>query len=68
MEKIFVNTPGSRSEILVGEHWESVKEMLPERGVVIITDDNVRNVYMETSFLMFLFSQLFRERRAKNLK
>lgn len=45
MERIFVNTPGSRSEILVGENWESVREMLPERGVVIITDDNVRNLY-----------------------
>jgi len=45
LERIFVNTPGSRSEILVGENWESVREMLPERGVVIITDDNVRNLY-----------------------
>jgi 3-dehydroquinate synthase len=45
LERIFVNTPVSRSEILVGENWESVREMLPDRGVVIITDDNVRNLY-----------------------
>jgi len=45
LERIFLNTPGARSEILVGENWESVKEMLPEKGVVIITDDNVRNLY-----------------------
>lgn len=45
MEKIIINTPGSRSEILVGENWESVTGLLPQRGVVIITDDNVRRLY-----------------------
>jgi 3-dehydroquinate synthase len=45
LERIYVNTPGARSEILVGENWEKVKEMLPEKGVIIITDDNVRNLY-----------------------
>jgi 3-dehydroquinate synthase len=45
LERIFVNTTGSKSEILVGENWESVREMLPEKGVIIITDDNVRNLY-----------------------
>lgn len=45
MEKIYVNTPGSSSEILVGENWECVKEMLPERGTVIITDHNIRSIY-----------------------
>lgn len=45
MERIFVNTPVSRSEILVGENWEAVREMLPEKGVIIITDHNVRNLY-----------------------
>ena len=45
MEKILVNTPGARSEILVGENWESVKDILPETGVVIITDDNIKNLY-----------------------
>jgi 3-dehydroquinate synthase len=45
LEKILVNTPETRSEILVGENWESVKEMLPETGVIIITDDNIKNIY-----------------------
>ena len=45
MEKIIINTHGSRSEILVGENWESVTGLLPERGAVIITDDNVRYLY-----------------------
>jgi 3-dehydroquinate synthase len=45
LEKITIKTPGFRSEILVGEHWEAVSALLPEEGVVIITDDNVRNLY-----------------------
>lgn len=45
MEKIFINTPSTRSEILVGQPWESVKELLPESGVVIITDDNILKLY-----------------------
>jgi 3-dehydroquinate synthase len=45
LEKIFVNTPGARSEILVGQNWESVKEMIPGTGVVIITDDNIMHLY-----------------------
>lgn len=45
MEKIIINTPGARSEILVGQKWESVKGLLPEQGVVIITDDNVNHQY-----------------------
>jgi len=45
LEKIFINTPFAKSEILVGQPWESVDELLPESGVVIITDDNIRNLY-----------------------
>ncbi len=45
MEKIVINTPGFRSEILVGENWETVKTMIPENGVVIITDNNVLKIY-----------------------
>ncbi|HBH84275.1 MAG: 3-dehydroquinate synthase [Bacteroidetes bacterium GWE2_41_25] len=45
MEKIFVNTPAAKSEIIVGQTWESVKELLPESGVVIITDDNILRLY-----------------------
>jgi len=45
LEKILINTPDVSSEILVGENWEYVREMLPERRAVIITDDNVRELY-----------------------
>ena len=45
MEKIIINTPVSRSEILVGESWESVRELLPESNVAIITDQNVQRIY-----------------------
>jgi len=45
LEKIQINTPGAKSEILVGADWESVSGMLPEKGVVIVTDENVRRLY-----------------------
>jgi 3-dehydroquinate synthase len=45
LEKIIINTPGSYSEILVGEKWETAFSRLPDEGVVIITDDNVRRLY-----------------------
>jgi 3-dehydroquinate synthase len=45
LEKITINTPGCISEILVGQNWESVSGLLPDRGVVIITDDNVKRLY-----------------------
>lgn len=45
MEKITITTPGFRSEILVGKRWETVSGLLPERGTVIITDDNVSQLY-----------------------
>lgn len=45
MEKIVINTPGSSSEIRVGEKWENVSELLPDKSVVIITDENVSRLY-----------------------
>jgi 3-dehydroquinate synthase len=45
LEKIIINTQGSRSEILVGVNWETVDRMIPGVGVVIITDDNVMRLY-----------------------
>ena len=45
MEKIIINTPGFLSEILVGEKWENVIRLLPEKGAVIITDDTVNQLY-----------------------
>lgn len=45
MERIVLKTPGSVSEIVIGESWESVRQMLPQEGVIIITDENVGNIY-----------------------
>ncbi|MCJ7820856.1 MAG: 3-dehydroquinate synthase [Bacteroidales bacterium] len=45
MEKIAINTFGARSEIFIGKSWGSVTEFLPEKGVVIITDDKVMGLY-----------------------
>jgi 3-dehydroquinate synthase len=45
LEKITINTPGFRSEILVGEKWQTVSRLLPDKGVIIITDDKVRMLY-----------------------
>lgn len=45
MEKITINTSCCRSEILVGVKWETAFGMLPEKGAVIITDDNVNRLY-----------------------
>jgi 3-dehydroquinate synthase len=45
LEKIVINTPGSRSEIMIGAGWESVTGFLPDNNVVIVTDDNIRRIY-----------------------
>jgi 3-dehydroquinate synthase len=45
LEKITINTPGFRSEILVGEKWDSVSGIIPEKNSIIITDDNVKHLY-----------------------
>jgi len=45
LEKIVITASGTLSEIFVGRPWEVAAEMIPERGVVIITDENVHNIY-----------------------
>jgi 3-dehydroquinate synthase len=45
LERITINIPGVKSEILVGEKWEKVRGLIPDSGVVIITDDNVKKLY-----------------------
>jgi 3-dehydroquinate synthase len=45
LEKIIITTIDSVSGIIVGARWEAVVKLLPENGVVIITDDNVNNIY-----------------------
>lgn len=58
MEKIIINTTGFRSEILVGGKWELLSGLLPESGVVIITDHNVSRLYGDRfpGFPVFSFS------------
>ncbi|MBN2863427.1 MAG: 3-dehydroquinate synthase [Bacteroidales bacterium] len=45
MEKIIIQTADSVSGILVGGRWEAVVKLLPRTGAVIITDDNVFDIY-----------------------
>ena len=45
METITINSSGKRSEILVGASFRSVAGMLPEKGTVILTDENVKKIY-----------------------
>ncbi|HOF21994.1 MAG TPA: 3-dehydroquinate synthase [Bacteroidales bacterium] len=45
MEEIIVNAGGCLSRIFVGQHREDIARMIPGKGVVIITDDNVYSVY-----------------------
>jgi 3-dehydroquinate synthase len=66
LERIVVNTPGATSEIFVGRNWESVKTMLPDTGVVIITDDNVQNLYGKR-FPGFLVISISPGEASKNL-
>lgn len=44
-EKLIINTSDSVSGIIVGGRWEAVVKLLPERGVIIITDKNVFELY-----------------------
>jgi 3-dehydroquinate synthase len=45
LEKIILNSHSARSEIIVGESWERVSEMIPSDNVAIITDENVFRIY-----------------------
>lgn len=45
MEKITVDTSGSKSDIYIGEKLESVIRLVPSKGTIIITDKNIRQIY-----------------------
>jgi 3-dehydroquinate synthase len=45
LEKISINTSTSKSDIYVGENWDTAFSFLPAKGTVIITDDNVNRLY-----------------------
>jgi 3-dehydroquinate synthase len=45
LERIIINTNGNKSEILVGEKWTNFIKYVPPDGAVIITDENILNLY-----------------------
>jgi 3-dehydroquinate synthase len=45
LERIVINTGSSVSEILVGKKWESVRDMIHDSDVAIITDENIHRIY-----------------------
>lgn len=45
MEKIVISIGGVKSHILIGEDWKSVFTLIPRKGVIIITDENVFKIY-----------------------
>jgi 3-dehydroquinate synthase len=47
LEKVVLNVSGSKSEILIGARWDSVRELLQESGVAIVTDSNIQRLYGE---------------------
>jgi len=67
LEKISINTTGFNSEIFIGENWEAVSGLIPENKTVIVTDDNVNQLY-GVRFPKFPIFSLLPERQAKNLE
>jgi len=45
LEKITLNTTGFISEIFIGENWEAVSGLIPGDKTIIVTDDNVNQLY-----------------------
>ena len=45
MERIVINTQGAASEIFVGADWRRAFELVPREGAIVITDDNVFDLY-----------------------
>jgi 3-dehydroquinate synthase len=47
MNKLIIQGTQSKSTILVGESFKNFKKYLPNKQVIIITDDKVRGLYGE---------------------
>jgi 3-dehydroquinate synthase len=45
LKRIIVQMPDSVSAIIAGGRWEAVTRLLPESNVIIVTDDNLFNLY-----------------------
>jgi 3-dehydroquinate synthase len=67
LEKIVITTTGTFSEIFISKPWEAVTEMIPERGVVIITDENVYDIY-GSRFPLFPVLKIVPGEKSKRLK
>ena len=67
MEKIVITASGTISEIFVGKPWEAAAEMIPERGIVIITDENVYDIY-GSRFPLFPVLKIVPGEKSKRLK
>jgi len=47
LKRIIIETPDSVSAILVDARWEAVGKLLPDSGAVIITDNNLFEIYSD---------------------
>jgi 3-dehydroquinate synthase len=45
VKTVFIRTGSKISELLVGESWRNVKNLIPSDNLVIITDENVNKLY-----------------------
>jgi 3-dehydroquinate synthase len=45
VEKIVIRTDGFTSDVIIGVNWESVRDLIPDNGVAIVTDTNVKRIY-----------------------
>lgn len=67
MEKIVINTTEKKSEILVGEKWETAFGLVPQKGTVILTDTTVNRLY-GSSFSKFPVIEITPGEESKKLK
>jgi 3-dehydroquinate synthase len=47
LKNISIHTASQVSQIFIGEKWTNVKKYLPDKKIVIITDNNLHNLYGE---------------------
>ena len=67
MERIVIKTGNHKSDIFIGEKWTDFRRHLPHKDVVIITDDNILNLYGK-SFPDFPVISITPGERSKNLE
>lgn len=67
MEKISITTPDPVSDIYVGESWQSAARLIPGEETVILTDDNVFDIY-GSSFPAFPVLRIEPGEGSKNIR